>query len=441
MPSEDPNEAIRPDFASDEYQEARQQLVEDGITAEQAARSLAALWTINNNADKERWALKQRQARLARQREEDEEEERLQQLREEQEAARLEERKKNKNKYAPLVRGKVPSDPTILPAQYATRKLKAGDYCELHYFTNRGLDEAKASNLIAEPDALVMIPSADGLHSWVPAAAVKDPKAAPVVKDENLTWEEFNEAAPRMISMMKVYDWPEDRILMHVQFWSALQSHRWRHVADTLKQKALLLYQSQQRRRWHLTIGSSQSWSLEEINQDLLFEAREELFNEKRERETLAAIQQAASAFAAANHSAPRHQAAGQPQPYASSQKRPFAHAEDSPGSSKKVRVSRPPAAAGTLPCCAVCLGRHPHRTVECAATQTWDKCFDTFSERIRKGLWTKDGKQVCTGWQREEGCSTPKHDAHHVCSGCGANTHGAQKCPRAQKISTSDAV
>ncbi|KAG1905049.1 uncharacterized protein F5891DRAFT_944509, partial [Suillus fuscotomentosus] len=202
MPSEDPNEAIRPDFALDEYQEARQQLVEDGITAEQAACLLAALWTINNNADKECWALKQRQARLTRQREEDEEEERLQQLREEQEAARLEERKKNKNKYAPLVRGKVPSDPTILPAQYATRKLKAGDYCELHYFTNRGLDEAKASNLIAEPDALVMIPSTDGLHSWVPAAAVKDPKAAPVVKDENLTWEEFNEAAPHMISMM-----------------------------------------------------------------------------------------------------------------------------------------------------------------------------------------------------------------------------------------------
>ncbi|KAG1795242.1 hypothetical protein EV424DRAFT_1278701, partial [Suillus variegatus] len=199
---EDPNEAIRPNFASEEYHDTRQQLIEDGITADQAARSLAALWTINNNADKERWTLKQHQERLARQREEDEEEERLQQLKDEQEAAHLEERKKNKNKYALLVRGKVPSDPTILPAQYAMRKLKAGDHCELHYFTNKGLDEAKASSLIAEPDALVMLPSADGMHSWVPAAAVKDPKAAPVIKDKKLTWEEFNEAAPRMISMM-----------------------------------------------------------------------------------------------------------------------------------------------------------------------------------------------------------------------------------------------
>ncbi|KAG2036444.1 hypothetical protein BDR03DRAFT_833146, partial [Suillus americanus] len=55
-------------------------------------------------------------------------------------------------------------------------KLKAGDYCELHYFTNRGLEDAKSSNLLAELDALVMLPSADRLHSWVPAATVKDPK-------------------------------------------------------------------------------------------------------------------------------------------------------------------------------------------------------------------------------------------------------------------------
>jgi hypothetical protein len=78
---------------------------------------------------------------------------------------------------------------------------------------------------------------------------------------------------------------------MHIQFWSALQAHRWRHAPDQLKQRALLLYQSQQRRRWHQTIGTAQSWSLEELNQDLILEAREELFNEKRERETVLAIQ------------------------------------------------------------------------------------------------------------------------------------------------------
>ncbi|KAG1723201.1 hypothetical protein EDB19DRAFT_1834673 [Suillus lakei] len=71
--------------------------------------------------------------------------------------------------------------------------------------------------LVTDPDALVMLPSANGIHTWVLAAAVKDPKASAVVRDENLTWEE-NEAAPHMINMMKVYDWPEDRVDMHIQF-------------------------------------------------------------------------------------------------------------------------------------------------------------------------------------------------------------------------------
>lgn len=94
-----------------------------------------------------------------------------------------------------------------------------------------------------------------------------------------------------MISFMKVHDWPQDRVDMHILFWTALQAHRWRHALDALKQKALLLYQSQQRRRWHLTVGTAQGWSLEEINQDLLFEVREELFNEKRDKDMAFAVQ------------------------------------------------------------------------------------------------------------------------------------------------------
>lgn len=154
--SMDPNNAIRPDYTLPEYQEERQQLLDEGLTEQQATRSLTALWIFNNNAEKARWTAKQEHLEEARQRAEEDEAQRLQDLKDEEEATRLEDRKKNKNKYAPIKRGKVPSDPTILPAQYVTRRLKAGDYCELHYFTNKGLDEAKISALIAEPDALVM---------------------------------------------------------------------------------------------------------------------------------------------------------------------------------------------------------------------------------------------------------------------------------------------
>ncbi|KAG2029021.1 hypothetical protein BDR03DRAFT_881993, partial [Suillus americanus] len=83
---------------------------------------------------------------------------------------------------------------------------------------------------------------------------------------------------------------------------------------------------------------------------------------------------------------------------------------------------------------CAVCLGRNLHCVIECNATLTWDGKHDTIFERIHKALWTKDGQQLCTAWQREEGRDSTKHDNHHTCSGCGATTHGAQSCPRAQK-------
>ncbi|KAG1726174.1 uncharacterized protein EDB91DRAFT_1004138, partial [Suillus paluster] len=66
---------------------------------------------------------------------------------------------------------------------------------------------------------------------------------------------------------------------------------------------------------------------------------------------------------------------------------------------------------------CTVCLGRNPHRTIECSATHTWDRQHETFAERISKGLWSKEGKQLCTAWQRDEGCTMPKHDSRHYCS------------------------
>ncbi|KAG1888705.1 hypothetical protein F4604DRAFT_1569502 [Suillus subluteus] len=226
MFQEDPNLAIRPDYTLEEHQAAHQHLVDEGLTDDQAAWSLAALWTLTNNRDKEHWNLRQERLQQIKAREAEEAEELQHLCKEEEEAARQDDRKKNKTKYAPL--------------------LKAGDYCELHYFTNRDLEDTKSASLIVEPDAMVMLPSADGLHSWIPAVAVKDSKAAPVVKDECLSWEEFNEATPRMLASMRLHDWTKEQIDMHVKFWSTLQGHRWHHAPDQLKQKALLLYQSQQ---------------------------------------------------------------------------------------------------------------------------------------------------------------------------------------------------
>jgi len=42
--------------------------------------------------------------------------------------------------------------------------MKSGDYWELFYFTNNGLEEASQNMFTANKDALVMLPTADGLH-------------------------------------------------------------------------------------------------------------------------------------------------------------------------------------------------------------------------------------------------------------------------------------
>jgi hypothetical protein len=85
-----------------------------------------------------------------------------------------------------------------------------------------------------------------------------------------------------MIVLIKENDWLDDRVDMHISFWSALQNHCWRHDFDAHMQRVLLLYQAQQQRCWHLAVGSSNCWSLARINQELLDKACKEIFNQFR---------------------------------------------------------------------------------------------------------------------------------------------------------------
>jgi hypothetical protein len=92
------------------------------------------------------------------------------------------------------------------------------------------------------------------------------------------------------------------------------------------------------------------------------------------------------------------------------------------------------------LSVCPVCLGRHKHDILRCASPRTWDDKHDALTERIGAGLFTKAGKQLCARWQKPSGCMEA-HRLLHFCSGCGAKTHGAQRCPRAQDLLPSDSV
>jgi hypothetical protein len=114
---QDPNLAVPPDFASQEFEEDREPLVTAGLTEPQAAGILARQWAVKNNRDKQAWTRRQREAAIAAAEEEEREEQNRQQ--QEEEAAQIlkDKWKKNKVKYAPIPNTPVPSEPSPLRSQ------------------------------------------------------------------------------------------------------------------------------------------------------------------------------------------------------------------------------------------------------------------------------------------------------------------------------------
>ena len=59
---------------------------------------------------------------------------------------------------------------------------------------------------------------------------------------------------------------------MHVHFWSAIENYTWCNLHNKNQQCALLIYQGQQRHKWHNCITSPRVFDLLLINGDVLCE-------------------------------------------------------------------------------------------------------------------------------------------------------------------------
>ncbi|KAG1784777.1 uncharacterized protein HD556DRAFT_1250835 [Suillus plorans] len=277
----DPNLNICPDYASPHYANAQAQLVNDNVTEEQSIQLLRTIWRAANNADIDLWEGQvevEREQRENLRRIQEEEQDRIEQERiDEEESARKEEKKKHKHKFMPIPEDTgVPDEPSIIPSSYAIRKLNKGEYLKLWYFTNDGLDEAHSKKTI-DDDAMVMSTLPDGSTAWVSATAARN--ASSVVDDENLSFEEFCIAYPRFIAAIEEADWPQDRVRMMAFFWKNIQIHPYRSMRDPLAQKALLVYQAEQRKRWHVVAKSAAGpYNLSTINQKVLDATRERVY-------------------------------------------------------------------------------------------------------------------------------------------------------------------
>lgn len=121
---------------------------------------------------------------------------------------------------------------------------------ELYYWTNGGLP-ADARSTYRTADDECMGPYTSPGSSTTAGAAHQ---VARVIPDHSLTPIDFAQAVPRALASFQQCGWAAERIQMLAAFWQALMRHDYWNSIDLLAQRALLVYQDEQRRAWHQAI-------------------------------------------------------------------------------------------------------------------------------------------------------------------------------------------
>ncbi|KAH0833449.1 hypothetical protein J3R83DRAFT_12564 [Lanmaoa asiatica] len=157
-----PHNAVPPDHAADRYAASRQSLIDDfQLTHKQAALRLTNLWRQQNTIDRQDWDAKRQRENLRAEQEELERQAQAEELQrqqdEEEEQARLDERKKNRSKFLQFADVPMSAAPPVIPSPLALRKLCKGEFCELYFFTNKGLADAQVSSYSTDDEALTLI--------------------------------------------------------------------------------------------------------------------------------------------------------------------------------------------------------------------------------------------------------------------------------------------
>ena len=205
----DLHNTVIPDFAVPEFEVQCQVITNGGIAENDAIAMLINLWTANNNREQVAWVLRQADCEQARLQEEQAEAEEAQRHAQAEAdllaAAELEERKKHKNKYQSFHDAPVLSGSVILLCPLAQTKMQRGNYCELWYFKNAGLEAVEKLGSSQDDLGYVTVRrESDDSRVLVVSSAADLPALKPsgkgstakVIPDEDLSWEDFLEAVP-----------------------------------------------------------------------------------------------------------------------------------------------------------------------------------------------------------------------------------------------------
>ncbi|KAG1891647.1 uncharacterized protein F5891DRAFT_986681 [Suillus fuscotomentosus] len=288
----DPGLLACPDFMSDPYSVSRLGLVTPTTTEIQAADLLREFWVTTNDALRAQWqqqTLDDECLHLEQQRLADDENNRNQEtLRLEEEAAKNDEKKKNRSKHLliPLRPRPDSADDEIMVSDFALRKIDKGHYVELYYWTNAGVADAHANYRTRDDEGMVPTTGDDSSTIWVSAGLTKP--SSKVVPDHNLSTVEFAQAVPRILKTMEEYDWPAQRITMLANFWGSIILHRYWNSTDAIAQRAILIYQEEQRRAWHNAIPLPKgAWDILLLDETALLRTFDRVFRQLRNHDLL----------------------------------------------------------------------------------------------------------------------------------------------------------
>ncbi|KII82872.1 hypothetical protein PLICRDRAFT_180951 [Plicaturopsis crispa FD-325 SS-3] len=254
----DPALEVCPDFACEDYQVARDAMVQatPDSTDKQAAQQLQVMWTKGHEARKAAWAAQEEADR--------------QELEEEAE--------KKKPKINSFDSGRMVGDViAVRPSPFALSKLEKFEYVDLWYFTQEGCaDAAENSRKVAE-DAYSLA-KVDDFMALRPVSLFKASRN--VVKDQDLTWRQFSMGRHAFLRAASKASWPEGHISALADFFFEIETSPYRSRPNG--ERALMRYQARVRRDWHDHLERNEGFNIALINDKLLSSMADELWDEQR---------------------------------------------------------------------------------------------------------------------------------------------------------------
>ena len=152
----------------------------------------------------------------------------------------------------------------ITPHEFAIRKIKAGEYVELWYFTTEGCNEASRAALTADDETFSILKTDSGL-ALQQINANKASRNA--IADEYLSWDQIMTARHNIISAATTHGWPPMHTIALAEFYMNLENFK----ATGTQPRPLIRYHAIVRKAWHASLkGQGKPFDLSVINPSLL---------------------------------------------------------------------------------------------------------------------------------------------------------------------------